>query len=123
MPKKKILIIDNEPSITKLLKFMLEKTGIYEISCLNDPTKAIATVRSEGPDLLILDLNMPQTSGSEIAESLKADPALKGILVVYLTGNVSREEADEGLVIGGHPALSKPIDIEKLLECLTKCLA
>ena len=122
MAKKKILIVDDEQSITKLLKFMLEKTGVYEVSCLNEGLKVLSTIRTAAPDLLILDLNMPDISGAEISAAIKDDSSLGHIPIVYLTGNVSREEVDSGLSIGGHPAMAKPIDVEKLLQCLEKNL-
>lgn len=122
MAKKKILIIDDEQSITKLLKFMLEKTGAYEVSSVNEGQKALSTMGATTPDLVILDLNMPDVSGAEISAAMKDDPSLKNIPVVYLTGNVSRDEVASGLLIGGHPAMAKPIDVEKLLQCLEKSL-
>ena len=101
---------------------MLEKTGVYEVSCLNEGLKALSTIRTAAPDLLILDLNMPDISGAEISAAMKDDSSLGHIPIVYLTGNVSREEVDSGLSIGGHPAMAKPIDVEKLLQCLEKNL-
>ena len=122
MAKKKILIVDDEQSITKLLKFILEKTGLYESVSENDGTKAMASIRSVHPDLLILDVNMPETNGAEIANILKQDPSLRSIPIIFLTGNVSDEEAAEGVKIGGYPALGKPINMERLLECIEKSL-
>ncbi len=122
MAKKKILIVDDEQSITKLLKFVLEKTGLYEVSGENEGAKALTTIRSTKPDLLILDVNMPETNGAEIAGILQQDPSLRSLPIVFLTGNVSDEEAAEGVKIGGHPALGKPINMERLLECIEKSL-
>lgn len=122
MAKKKILIVDDEPSITKLLKFALEKTGIYEILCENQGLKALDAIRASRPDLLVLDMNMPDTSGGEIASSLQSDPSLRALPIIFLTGNVSGEEAESGLTISGHPAMAKPINMEKLLQCIEKCL-
>ena len=120
--KKKILIIDDEQSITRLLKFALEKTGLYEILCENEGAKAFATIKSVRPDLLILDLNLPDTSGGEISAAVQEDPALGKLPIIFLTGNVSNEEVEAGLTIGGHPAMAKPINMEKLLSCIQKSL-
>ena len=122
MAKKKILIVDDEQSITRLLKFVLEKTGLYEVSGENDSTKALGSIRAAHPDLLILDVNMPETNGAELANILKQDPFLGGLPIIFLTGNVSDEEAAGGVKISGYPALGKPINMERLLEYLEKIL-
>ena len=120
MPKKKILIIDDEPSITRLLKFALEKTGTYEISTENEGAKAMSAIRSLRPDLVILDVNMPDANGGEISQQLQADASLDKMPVIFLTGNVTNDEAEAGLTIAGHPAMSKPINMETLLQCIEK---
>jgi len=122
MAKKKILIVDDEQSITRLLKFALEKTGLYEVSSENESTKALAVMRSASPELLILDMNMSGISGVEIAEAMKADNVLKKLPVIFLTGNVSDEEAASGMMIDGFPAVGKPINMERLLERIEKSL-
>ena len=120
--KKKILVIDDEQSITRLLKFALEKSGLYEVFCENDGNKAFSSIQSTRPDLVLLDMNLPETSGGEISAAVKEDPSLKDLPIVFLTGNISDEEVDAGLLIGGYPAMSKPINMEKLLSCIEKSL-
>ena len=120
--KKKILIVDDEQSITSLLKFALEKTEIYEVTGENEGTKTLALIRSVRPDLLILDVNMPDANGAEIAAAVKADASTRALPIIFLTGNVTDEEAAAGLTIGGYPALGKPINMERLLEHIQKSL-
>ena len=122
MGKKKILIIDDEQGITRLLKFALEKTGLYEVTGENEGTKALTSIRSVKPDLLILDVNMPEAKGAEIAVILKEDASLRSLPIIFLTGNVSDEEAEAGQKISGYPAMGKPINMEKLLERIAKSL-
>ena len=122
MAKKKILIIDDEQSITRLLKFVLEKTNIYEVIAENQGEKALAVIRSATPDLLILDVNMPDANGGEIAAAVQQDPSIMGLPIIFLTGNVSNEEAEKDLNIAGYPALGKPINMERLLERIQQSL-
>ena len=122
MDKKKILIIDDEVSITKLLKFVLDRSGRYEVACENEGAKALATARAFVPDLVILDVNLPDVTGGEISAAMREDPALGRTPIIFLTGMMSQEEAQGGLTIGGHPAMAKPIQIEKLIECVEKNL-
>ena len=121
--KKKILIIDDEVSITKLLKFALERSDRYTVHCENEGKNALSAVRSFLPDLILLDVNMPEFSGGEVSAALQEDASLKRIPVVFLTGMVSQEETQAGLKIGGRAALAKPIDLEKLVECVENNLA
>ena len=122
MPKKKILVVDDEPGVTRLLKFALEKTGVYEILCENQGARAVPTIRTARPDLLILDVNLPDTGGGEIVAAIKSDAVLRRLPIIFLTGNVSSDEAEAGLTISGYPALAKPINMEKLLQCIEKSL-
>ena len=122
MTKRKILIIDDETSITKLLKFALERSGRYLVQTENDSRNALTAVRAFLPDLILLDVNMPEISGGEISGALQEDASLKRIPVIFLTGMVSQEETQSGLTISGRPAFAKPIDLEKLIECVEKNL-
>jgi DNA-binding response OmpR family regulator len=115
---KKVLIIDDEQSITRLLKFALEKTGLYAVSMENEGEKAMAAIRSVNPDVLILDVNLPGMSGGEIAAALKEDGNFSKLPIIFLTGNISEDEVQAGLTISGHPAMAKPINMDKLLKCI-----
>ncbi len=123
MAKKKILIIDDEQSITRLLKFALEKTNLYEVFCENEVAKGLVLIRSAKADLLILDVNMPDFSDPEIAAQIQNDAATKDLPIIFLTGNVTDEEAEGGLTISGHPTMGKPINMEKLILRIAKSLS
>ena len=122
MPKKKILVIDDETSITRLLKFILEKSDTYTVDCENLGVNALKKIKDVRPDLLILDVNLPDLSGGEIASLIQQDPSLEKLPIIFLTGDITSDEAEGGLKIGGHPALAKPIDVDKLLSCIEKSL-
>lgn len=123
MGKKKILIVDDEVSVTKLLKYALERSGTYEVSTVNEGSSVIEIVRGFKPSLIILDINLPGMSGGEISEILKNDAELSHTPIIFLTGNVSDEEAEAGLMIDGHAALGKPINMERLIEAIEKNIA
>jgi len=121
MPKKKILIIDDDQDLTKVLKKSLEKTGRYEIKTENRGTYALAAVKSFLPDLILLDIMMPQLSGGEIGGQVREDPVLKGIPLLFMTAAVTKEElGTECRNIGGHPFIAKPIKINELIECIER---
>ncbi len=120
MNKKKILIVDDEVSVTKLLKYALERSGQYEVLTESEGIKVISVVLSFKPDLLLLDVNLPGLTGGEIALEIKKELDLADLPIVFLTGNVTDEEAEEGLRIAGYPALGKPINMERLIETIEK---
>ena len=120
MSKKKILIVDDEVSVTKLLKYALERSGQYEVLTESEGAQVIPAVLRFKPDLLLLDVNLPGLTGGEIALEIKKDPDLVDVPIVFLTGNVTDEEAESGLKIAGYPALGKPINMERLIETIEK---
>jgi CheY-like chemotaxis protein len=121
--KKRILVVDDEPSITRLLKLNLEQTGRYEVATENVSGAALANAEQFQPDLILLDLKMPGMDGGSLAAVLQASPKLKGVPIVFLTASATQDELRErqGLV-GGLPFLAKPVNLQEVLACLEQHL-
>ena len=117
--KKRILVVDDETSITRLLKLNLEQTGDYEVATENASRAALAAAERFQPNLILLDVMMPGLDGGNLASALQANSRLKGVPIVFLTAAVTREEVRErrGLV-GGLPFLAKPVNLQEVLACL-----
>jgi len=116
--KKKILIIDDEPGFTSMVKLNLETTGRYEVMIENDSQQAVATAAAYQPDLILLDIIMP-VEGPDVLCQLRKSEALQDVPVVFLTATVRREEvAHENGHIGGHPFLAKPGTVDELITCI-----
>jgi two-component system, OmpR family, alkaline phosphatase synthesis response regulator PhoP len=119
--KKRILLVDDEPSITQTLALYLEGTGEYEVRGENKPLDALRTARAFKPHLVLLDVSMPGMDGGELAAIMQKDVELSGMTIVFLTGLVRPEEIDDtGSEIGGHPFMAKPVDPSKLIACIEK---
>jgi CheY-like chemotaxis protein len=120
---KRILVVDDEPSITRLLKLNLEQTGDYLVRTENHSKAAPAVAEEFHPDLILLDVMMPDQDGGDLASVFQANPATKHIPIVFLTAAVTREEvrARRGL-IGGQPFLAKPVNLHEVLGCLERHL-
>src|SRR5471032_1223384 len=119
MKKKKVLIIDDEAAFTNVVKLTLEGTEGYEVCVENDPRMAIATTRKCWPDLIILDVVMPEVDGGEVHTQLMADPILKRIPVIFLTAIVRQKEVDEHKgMIGGSFYLAKPVNADGLISAI-----
>jgi two-component system OmpR family response regulator len=120
LPRKRILIIDDESGFTRLLKLTLEKTGRYIVHEENDGTRACNTAHEFQPDLILLDVVMPKIDGGDVASKLKADRRLRKAKIVFLTAIISKQE--EGDLINGFPFLSKPVSLEALQKCIEENL-
>jgi two-component system, OmpR family, response regulator len=120
MMKRKILIIDDEPGFTHMVRLTLEKTGFYEVKEENKSQLALSDAHEFKPDLVLLDVLMPGMDGGDIAAKLKADPEFHNIPVIFLTATVPKREATSGgsLVSGGFVFLAKPVGIKELVQCI-----
>jgi len=90
MNRKKILVVDDEVSLTRMLKRNLEATGRYEVCEENFGARALEAARAFGPDLIVLDVMMPDADGGEVASRLGEDPRLRDVPVIFLTAWPSR---------------------------------
>lgn len=111
-----ILLVDNNHDFTRSAKLALEKTGRYFVTEENDATKAHQTAQNLKPDLILLDVAMPETDGGEVAARIQSDPVLHETPIVFLTALVTKNETRSGLYINGHPFLAKPISFSDLIE-------
>ena len=123
MSKHRILIIDDERPMTRMVRLNLEATGRYEVREENVSANALTTAREFRPDLVLLDVIMPGADGGEIAARLKNDPVLGRVPVVFLTATVSpREAGNRGLMSAGMKFLAKPVSLATLVACIEEFL-
>jgi len=121
--KKRILVVDDDTTITRLLKLNLEQTNDYEVRVENASTAALAAAHQFHPDLILLDVMMPGQDGGELAQCLQASPQLKEVPIVFFTAAAKKEEvAARGGRIGGMPFLAKPADVSQVLACIEQHL-
>lgn len=114
--KAKILIIDDEEDVCVYLKSILDRTRKFEVCSTTSPIEGIALAKSNHPDLILLDVLMPEMDGTEVAEKLRDSLSTKDILIVFVTVLAKREDIEENEgKIGGHPFIAKPIQKEELI--------
>lgn len=107
MSKERILVVDDEEDILELIRFHLEREG-YQVICAETGEKALATARSSGPGLVILDLMLPGIDGLEVARLMKADAALQDLPIVMLTAKGEEADVVTGLELGADDYITKP---------------
>jgi len=121
MPKKRILLVDDEKSLTNLLKLNLEDTGNYEVRVENWAEDALQAAREFKPDLILLDIIMPRMPGGNVAAQIDSDPQLKGTPIVFLTAAVRKHQVEENEgIICDHPCLAKPASVDEVVAMIEK---
>jgi len=117
---KKILVIDDDKDLSTTIKAILEYNG-YNVFLSHEPRQGIDTAKQQKPDLILMDIMLPEMNGAEAVKILKSDENLKNIPVIFLTALVSNEEKDlepEKITVDGnyYQTLAKPFENKKLLE-------
>ena len=122
MDNKKILVVDDEKDILKMLEKKLTAEG-YSVITASNGHDAVTLARTKSPDLIVLDVVMPNMEGGEVAEKLKEDVRTKNIPIIFLTALLSKnEEYKENHIIAGNITFAKPIDTKELLAQIKRLL-
>ena len=122
MVKTRILLIDDEPTFTRMLKINLERRG-FAVLVENNGAYAHTAARDFLPDLIFLDVIMPDVDGGEVAAKIRSDPAFQDVPIVFLTAGVSKKSTViKGNVIGGQTYLAKPTTVDEVVRCIEKKL-
>ncbi len=114
MPAPKILVVDDQPINVQLLKRKLEKEGI-DISTAFSGQEALDSVEKNRPDLILLDVMMPDMDGIEVCQRLQADESTRSIPVIFVTARNNKEGKLEGLGVGAVDYITKPVDLDETL--------
>ncbi|MFT5122304.1 MAG: CheY-like chemotaxis protein [Kiritimatiellia bacterium] len=134
MPAK-ILIVDDEESLTKLLKLSVEGEGDFEVRVETDPLLALQAALDFQPDLIVLDITMPRKNGVTLAEDMREEESLKDTPLIFLSASVSNTASGfwlntdermykklENKVLREAVFLEKPVTTEELVEAIDKLL-
>lgn len=121
MAKKKVLIIEDEANLVKLMRFDLELEGL-ECLVARDGIEGLAKARNEKPDLIIMDIMLPQMSGYEVTRQLKGDEGSKSIPIIMVTALAQEKDRSAGRESGADEYIVKPFDQEQLTALIKQYL-
>ena len=121
MSKGKILVVDDEIYIVHILDFSLGMEG-YDVVTALDGEQALDKLKSEKPDLIVLDIMMPKLDGYETCKRLKADPETKGMPVILLSAKGRNVDQKVGFEVGADDYITKPFSPRKLVERINAIL-
>ncbi len=111
----RVLIVDDEPNVVELVRVTLEDDRLHVITAMSG-AEALRLVAADRPDLILLDVNLPDLSGLEVCRQLRSEPALVGCRIVMLTAAAQREDVRAGLAAGADEYLTKPFSPVRLLS-------
>ena len=117
MSQGKILVIDDEPQITEIIEAFLSNAG-YEVHVSNVAVEGLRLAKKLHPDVILLDIMMPDVDGYSLCNDLKGDKATSNIPVVFLTGKDRNDDQGRSFQSGGDMFIKKPFSCERLLEIL-----
>ena len=120
--RKKIIIVDDEPDMLNMLEVRLTSNGYEVAKALNGKT-GVELIKTEHPDLVLLDIMMSDLSGGEVARTLRADDKTKDIPIIFLSGALNKRDKKE-IEIDGHwyAAVAKPFYHHELMSIIRKLL-
>ncbi len=119
---KKIMVVDDDPGILKLVRIILEKEEGYEVVEVESGEECLKRLKKEKPDLILLDVMMRGKDGWEICRKIKADEKHRDIPVAMLTVRASEEDMNKSLECGADTHINKPFDVEDLLDQVERLL-
>jgi DNA-binding response OmpR family regulator len=118
---KKILIVDDEPNIVMTLEYAFKKQD-FEVFIARDGSEALHILEGNTPDVILLDIMMPNVDGYQTLEFIKKKDSLKNTKVVFLTAKNKASDVEKGLKLGADKYLSKPFSVKKIVSEILELL-
>lgn len=120
--KEQILIIEDEADISKTIRYFLEEEG-YDVSIAGSGEEGLEKTLLHNPDLVILDLKLPELQGEEVCKEIRKDKKTSGTLIIMLTAKDSDVDRVVGRVIGADCYMTKPFELDELGSRIKELLA
>jgi len=117
-----ILIADDEPNIVISLEFLMKREG-YRVSVARDGDAALALIRSEQPDLVLLDVMMPGKTGFDVCQAVRADEALAAVKILMLSAKGRDTDLAKGTALGADAYMTKPFSTRELADKVREMLS
>ncbi|MFN3993078.1 MAG: response regulator transcription factor [Tabrizicola flagellatus] len=120
--KPRILVVEDEDNIAVALDYLMTREG-YDHDRVASGADALPRIRDTHPDLVLLDVMLPEVSGYEICEGIRTDPSLADVKVLMMTARGSAIERRKGLALGADGFISKPFELKDLRDEVRRLLA
>lgn len=122
LPAKRVLAVDDEWTHNQLIRAVLSAAG-FEPLIENDSSKAVSRALDDRPDVILLDVNMPEPNGYEVFEMLRLDDRTRHVPVIMVTARAQKGDLERGQSMGADEYVTKPFDPDDLVRAIRKVLA
>src|SRR3989442_2741282 len=114
--KRKVLLVDDEPDLVEIMHKALQEDGRFEVRVASNGFDAGMMVKEYRPDLIVLDVMLPDINGKEVCHRVRADPSLEDVRILCISGMIEDDKVQELKLAGADHFLHKPFDIEELID-------
>jgi two-component system, OmpR family, alkaline phosphatase synthesis response regulator PhoP len=118
---RSVLLVDDEPNIVLSLEFLMRQAG-YAVRVARDGEAALKAIESEPPELVLLDVMMPKRDGFDVCQTIRANPAWKGMRIVLLTAKGRDIEREKGMALGADDYITKPFSTREVVQKVKQML-
>lgn len=118
---KRVLVVDDEPNIVLSLEFLMRRAG-FEVQVARSGGEALKALEGEPPDLMLLDVMMPEFDGYEVCERIRARPEWRRTKIIMLTARGREAERERGLALGADAYVTKPFSTRDLVDQVKRML-
>lgn len=119
--RKRVLVVEDEDNIAVALDYLMTREG-YDHDRVSNGAEALPRIRDTHPDLVLLDVMLPEVSGYEICEGIRTDPSLSDVKVLMMTARGSTIERRKGIALGADGFISKPFELKDLRDEVRRLL-
>ena len=120
--KRKALVVDDDPSLVELIRDTLEADGRFEVRVANNGFDAGMMVKEYHPDVIVLDVMLPDINGKEVCQRIRTDPAMDDVKIICISGMVEQDKIMELKSAGANDFMQKPFDTQRLVERMCELL-
>ena len=114
--KRKILVVDDDKELVELITDVLERDGRFEVRSVNNGFDAGMMVKEYHPDLLVLDVMLPDINGKEVCTRVRGDSTMDDVKIICISGMVETDKIEDLKLSGANDFLQKPFEVEHLIE-------
>lgn len=120
--KRKVMVVDDDPELVEMISDVLQKDGRFEVRSVNNGFDAGVMVKEYHPDLIILDVMLPDINGKVVCQRVRGDSTIGDVKIICISGMVEEDKIQELKAAGANDFLHKPFDVETLVERMCKLL-
>ena len=114
--KRKVLLVDDDPELVEMMSKALQEDGRFEVKIAGNGFDAGMMVKEYRPDIIVLDVMLPDINGKEVCHRVRADPTLEDVRILCISGMIEEDKVQELRLSGADDFLHKPFDIENLID-------